>query len=90
MILIPDGLKITAGANCTLIPAPVRPTASFPSSGSGGGMDEEIPPEIFDQIRESEMATAGGSVSSRIRICQYCTFENTHDGTDCEVCGLPL
>lgn len=80
--------KTVAGANRASIIAPARPI-SFPS-GSGGGMDEEIPPEIFDQIRESEMASGGGATSSRIRICQYCTFENTHEGTDCEVCGLPL
>jgi len=74
-------------ADNTFFTAPAQPTA-FPS-GSGGGMDEEIPPEIFDQIRESEMASGGGT-SPRVRICQYCTFENTHDGRDCEVCGLPL
>jgi len=85
---IPNSPKTTVGANHAFVAAPVQPT-SFPS-GSGGGMDEEIPPEIFDQIRESEMATGGGGTPSRIRICQYCTFENTHDGTDCEVCGLPL
>jgi nuclear protein localization family protein 4 len=78
----------TSGANDTSVSAPVQPTA-FPS-GSGGDMDEDIPAEIFDQIRESETGSGGGGVSSRIRICQYRTFENTHDGTDCEVCGLPL
>jgi len=85
---IPNSSKTAVGANYASVTAPVQPT-SFPS-GSSGGMDEEIPPEIFDQIRESEMATGGGGTPSRIRICQYCTFENTHDGTDCEVCGLPL
>ena len=88
MILILNSPETTVGANYAFITAPARP-ASF-LAGSGGGMDEEIPPEIFDQIRESEMATGGGGTPSRIRICQYCTFENTHDGTDCEVCGLPL
>lgn len=83
-----SGPATTTGTNHTSIAAPVRP-ASLPFR-SGSGIDEEIPPEIFDQIRESEMATGGGDTSSRIRICQYCTFENTHDGTDCEVCGLPL
>ena len=28
--------------------------------------------------------------TSNIRICPHCTFENSHGGTDCEVCGLPL
>ena len=87
MTLVLDSQKTAGGANGASIIAPVRQT-SFPS-GSGGGMDEEIPPEIFDQIRESEMASGGGT-SSRIRICPHCTFENTHEGTDCEVCGLPL
>ena len=75
-------------ANDGFIPAPALPT-SFPA-GSGGGMDEDIPPEIFDQIRESEMASGGGDVLSSTKVCRYCTFENPHDGTDCEVCGLPL
>ena len=79
----------TWNANGISVSAPARPP-SFPPGSGGGDMDEEIPPEIFDQIRESEMASGGGGTSSRIRICQYCTFENTHDGTDCEVCGLPL
>ena len=78
-------LGITYGTNASSVSAPARPT-SFPA-GPSGGMDEDIPPEIFDQIRESEMASGA---SSRIRICQFCTFENTGDGTDCEVCGLPL
>lgn len=64
-------------------------------------MDEDIPQEVFDQIA-AEVAAAraiategsgggtGGSSSSDIRICQYCTFENIHKGGDCEVCGLPL
>lgn len=82
-----DQLEDREWANNAPVLAPVQQTA-FPS-GSGSGMDEGIPPEIFDQIRESEM-TSGGGIPSRMRICQYCTFENTHDGTDCEVCGLPL
>lgn len=51
-------------------------------------MDTDIPPEVFDQIARAE---AGGSSSAGgIRICPHCTFENTHGGSDCEVCGLPL
>ncbi|KAJ7785914.1 NPL4 family-domain-containing protein [Mycena metata] len=64
----------------------VRPTAS-----SG---DEDIPQEVFDQIAAEEAAARGNGGdaggSSGIRICPHCTFENTHRGTDCEVCGLPL
>jgi len=67
--------------------APSRPTTSAPSASSDRMMDDDIPPEIFDQIAE-----AGGSGSGRggTRICPHCTFENSHGGTDCEVCGLPL
>ena len=83
----PNSLKATGETNGDSVLAPLRP-ASFPA-GSGGGMDEDIPPEIFDQIRESEMASGGGATSGT-RICQYCTFENTGDRTDCEVCNLPL
>ncbi|KAF7784695.1 hypothetical protein Agabi119p4_860 [Agaricus bisporus var. burnettii] len=72
--------------------APARPSSSAPSFG--GQMDDDIPPEVFDQIA-AESAAAGSNggglgSSSGIRICPHCTFENTHGGSDCEVCGLPL
>jgi len=51
---------------------------------SKAAMEEDIPPEVLNAI-ESETGT-----SSNIRICPHCTFENTHSGTDCDVCGLPL
>ena len=60
MTSTPNSPMNTSVANDTSVPAPVRPTA-FPS-GSGGGVDEDIPPEIFDQIRESEIASGGGGV----------------------------
>ncbi|CAL1696225.1 unnamed protein product [Somion occarium] len=67
--------------------APRRPTTSAPSTGPSA-MDEDIPQDVFDQIaREQESATGSGG---NIRICPHCTFENSHGGTDCEVCGLPL
>jgi nuclear protein localization family protein 4 len=53
-------------------------------------MDEDIPPEIFDQIAAEEAARIGAGGAGNIRICPHCTFENDHGGTDCEVCGLPL
>ncbi len=62
----------------------VRPSSSAPAFG---GMDDDIPPEVFDQIAADN---AAGASSVGIRICPHCTFENTHGGTDCEVCGLPL
>lgn len=50
---------------------------------------DDIPPEVYDQIARD---TAGGAPSggAGIRICPHCTFENTHGGTDCEICSLPL
>ena len=55
-------------------------------------MDDDIPPEVFDQIAEEQAASRGaaGGSGGGIRICPHCTFENVHRGTDCEVCGLPL
>lgn len=72
-----------------------------PGLDSGSQMDDEIPPEIFDQIAAQAAAAAaaengggagasGSSGDGGIRICPHCTFENTHGGHDCEVCGLPL
>lgn len=63
-----------------------RPTTSAPSGGGTTRMDDDIPQEVFDQIAAEEAARG----SSGIRICPHCTFENSHGGTDCEVCGLPL
>ncbi|CDO72743.1 hypothetical protein BN946_scf184990.g26 [Trametes cinnabarina] len=67
--------------------APKRPSGGAPPS-SHAPMDTDIPPEVFDQIEREQ--DAGGGSSSNIRICPHCTFENTHGGSDCEVCGLPL
>lgn len=64
------------------------PSTSAPTSGHSA-MEEDIPPEIFDQIAREQQQS--GSVSrGNIRICPHCTFENNHSGGDCEVCGLPL
>jgi nuclear protein localization protein 4 homolog len=49
-----------------------------------------IPQDILDQIAAEEAASGAGGSGGNIRICPHCTFENTHSGTDCEVCGLPL
>ncbi|KAJ2920228.1 hypothetical protein MD484_g186, partial [Candolleomyces efflorescens] len=65
--------------------APARPRGSAPLSSSA--MDEDIPPEVFDQIAADNAASGSGP---GIRICPHCTFENTHAASDCEVCGLPL
>ncbi|PCH33293.1 polyubiquitin-tagged protein recognition complex Npl4 component [Wolfiporia cocos MD-104 SS10] len=65
---------------------PPRPTSSAPSGGAHTSTNEDIPPDIFDQIARQE----AGEGSGNIRICQFCTFENTHGGSDCSMCGLPL
>jgi nuclear protein localization family protein 4 len=71
--------------------APARPGTSAPSGSAGDAMDDDIPPEIFDQIAAEQAASqAAGGSSGGIRICPHCTFENAHGGSDCEVCGLPL
>ncbi|KXN83623.1 Nuclear protein localization protein 4, partial [Leucoagaricus sp. SymC.cos] len=66
--------------------APARPTTMPPGLG-GGHMDDEIPPEIFDQIAADNAASGSGGSSSSggIQICPHCTFENTHGGHDCEL-----
>ena len=64
---------------------------------------DELPQDIRDQIAAMEAQDAQGqagnagveagpapSAVGNIRICPHCTFENTHSGTDCEVCSLPL
>ena len=72
----------------------VRPSTSAPSSSTR--MEEDIPPEVFDQIAAEEAARSGApsapiSGGSRgVRVCPHCTYENDHGGSDCEVCGLPL
>ncbi|KII93717.1 hypothetical protein PLICRDRAFT_152716 [Plicaturopsis crispa FD-325 SS-3] len=69
---------------------PSRPSSSAPG-GASNRMDEDIPQDVFDQIAAEEAARNGdGASASGVRICPHCTFENTHGGSDCEVCGLPL
>ncbi|KAL1741076.1 hypothetical protein HDZ31DRAFT_67283 [Schizophyllum fasciatum] len=65
---------------------PSRPQTNPPSGSGSNAMDEDIPPEVYDQIAASEAQGSGGGP----RICPHCTFENYHGGSDCEVCGLPL
>jgi nuclear protein localization family protein 4 len=63
---------------------------------SGAAMDEDIPPELLEEFGRADVggsgapAGASGGDGPGIRICPHCTFENTHGGTDCEICGLPL
>ncbi|EKM60763.1 uncharacterized protein PHACADRAFT_246881 [Phanerochaete carnosa HHB-10118-sp] len=74
---------------------PARPSSSAPTLGGPSAMNEEIPAEYYEQIarEQAESASAGdggAAPQTGIRICPHCTFENTHGGTDCEICGLPL
>jgi nuclear protein localization family protein 4 len=70
--------------------------ASLPSTSGPGAssshIDDDIPQDVFDQIAAEEAARreGAGRVSSGIKICPHCTFENSEGETDCEVCGLPL
>jgi nuclear protein localization family protein 4 len=73
---------------------PPRPSTSTPNAPSGP-MDHDIPPEIFNQIAAQQAGGSGSNSSgyaspAAMRICPHCTFENSHSGSDCEVCGLPL
>lgn len=51
-------------------------------------MDDNIPPELFDEATTPDHGN--GRPSANVRVCPHCTFENTNSGNDCEVCGLPL
>ncbi|KAI0079865.1 polyubiquitin-tagged protein recognition complex Npl4 component [Panus rudis PR-1116 ss-1] len=59
--------------------APARPQSSHPTTDTRHS--EDIPPEVFDQIAAGE---------DQGKVCPHCTFVNSHGGSDCEVCGLPL
>ena len=52
-------------------------------------MDEDIPPELYEQFAREE-ASGASSGGANIRICPHCTYENIHSGSDCEMCSLPL
>ncbi|KAI5124405.1 hypothetical protein M0805_008289 [Coniferiporia weirii] len=52
---------------------------------------DELPQDIRDQIAAMGGHTpVAGAGSGGVRVCPHCTFENSHGGSDCEVCGLPL
>jgi nuclear protein localization protein 4 homolog len=74
-----------------LIAAPHRPTQPVPDGPPVRALDEDIPPELFDEIVASTRGVGGDSGGSAGgRVCPHCTFENTHGRSDCDVCGLPL
>ncbi|KIY51319.1 NPL4-domain-containing protein [Fistulina hepatica ATCC 64428] len=66
----------------------VQRSSSAPFGGNSH-VDDEVPQEVLDQIAAVEAASGGASGTS-VRVCPHCTFENSHGGSDCEVCGLPL
>lgn len=68
--------------------APQRPTRPAPDAPSTRISDDDIPPELFDNV--ATPAHGDGHTSTGGRVCPHCTFENTDGGNDCEVCGLPL
>ncbi len=69
----------------TTAPPPARPA---PDARPSRITDDDIPPELFDEVA----TPAGGDsrTSAAVRVCPHCTFENANGGNDCEVCGLPL
>ena len=68
--------------------APQRPTRAAPEVPSTRITDDDIPPELFDDVVAP--VHGDGPTSTGGRVCPHCTFENTNGGNDCEVCGLPL
>jgi nuclear protein localization family protein 4 len=64
--------------------APPRPSQPAPDGPSARVVNDDIPPVLFDDARRD------GGTSTSGRVCPHCTFENSHGGNDCEVCGLPL
>ena len=71
-------------ANLGCRPA-ARPSAVPAITQPSGTMDEDIPTHLYNQFDDGDVPRGGG-----IKICPHCTYENTHGGTDCDVCGLPL
>jgi len=65
--------------------APQRPAPDAPPTRI---MDDDIPPELFDEVTTPDHGNS--RPSANVRVCPHCTFENTNSGNDCEVCGLPL
>ena len=69
----------------TTAPQPARPA---PDAVPTRTMEDDIPPELFDEATTPDRGN--GRSSANVRVCPHCTFENTNSGNDCEVCGLPL
>ncbi|EJD55096.1 polyubiquitin-tagged protein recognition complex, Npl4 component [Auricularia subglabra TFB-10046 SS5] len=65
------------------------PRAQTSTASGAGSFDDDIPEDVLNAIA-NEGGSGGASGSGGSRTCPHCTFENTHGGSDCEVCGLPL
>ncbi|KAI0281608.1 NPL4 family-domain-containing protein [Russula aff. rugulosa BPL654] len=68
--------------------APQPPARPAPDAPPTRIMDDDIPPELFDEV--ATPAHGNDRPSANVRVCPHCTFENTNSGNDCEVCCLPL
>jgi nuclear protein localization protein 4 len=67
--------------------APHRPSAPAPTLSAPDS--EDLPPELFNEFIEGGSGNVGSSRDGST-VCPHCTFENSHSGGDCDVCGLPL
>lgn len=85
MLLMANRIRISP------LPAKRPTNAQLPSESRHAPMDmDDIPQDVFDQIARDNAGGGAASGGAGIRICPHCTFENTHGGTDCEMCSLPL
>lgn len=64
--------------------------AMHPSTSFDKG--EDIPPEILRQIaaEEATSTSADPGLEGGGKLCPHCTFQNSANVVDCEVCGLPV
>ena len=72
-----------------LIAAPRRPIQPAPDGPIAHILDEDIPPELLNEIAAFTRGGASdGDESAGGQVCPQCKFENTHSRNDCDVCGL--
>jgi nuclear protein localization protein 4 homolog len=84
-------LRLIFGCSETDVLFIAAPTSGQTVGASASHDVDDFSEELLARIsREDAASGSGGGGGSNIRICPHCTFENTHGGSDCEVCGLPL